>query len=145
MAQDVDAQDITINYEGGSITMAIGNAKSLFGADYEDIVGNPETVTTAVKSHQRVRVIGEASSTVSAHNRTYQQWPTSQANNAAAGKQIMIQWDGSEGSWVARVTGAMADLGTYLRTAAPKVVTFRTSRGTKYGPFVKEITDPLLP
>jgi hypothetical protein len=145
MAQDVDAQDITINYEGGSITMAIGNAKSLFGEDYDDIVGNPETVTTAVKSHQRVRVIGGASSTVSAHNRTYQQWPTSQANNAAAGKQIMIQWDGSEGSWVARVTGAMADLGTYLRTAAPKVVTFRTSRGTKYGPFVKEITDPLLP
>jgi len=145
MAQDVDAQDITINYEGGSITMAIGNAKSLFGDDYDDIVGNPETVTTAVKSHQRVRVIGEAASTVSAHNRTYQQWPTSQANNAAAGKQIMIQWDGSDGSWVARVTGAMADLGTYLRTAAPKVVTFRTSRGTKYGPFVKEITDPLLP
>ena len=145
MAQDVDAQDITINYEGGSITMAIGNAKSLFGDDYDDIVGNPETVTTAVKSHQRVRVIGGGSSTVSAHNRTYQQWPTSQANNAAAGKQIMIQWDGSEGSWVARVTGAMADLGTYLRTAAPKVVTFRTSRGTKYGPFVKEITDPLLP
>ena len=145
MAQDVDAQDITINYEGGSITMAIGNAKSLFGEDYEDIVGNPETVTTAVKSHQRVRVIGEAATTVSAHNRTYQQWPTSQANNAAAGKKIMIQWEGSEGSWTARVSGAMADLGTYLRTAAPKVVTFRTSRGTKYGPFVKEITDPLLP
>lgn len=145
MATDVDAQDITINYEGGSITMAIGNAKSLFGKDYEDIVGNPETVTTAVKSHQRVRVIGGAATTVSAHNRTYQQWPTSQANGAAAGKQIMIQWDGSEGSWSARVTGAMADLGTYLRTAAPKVVTFRTSRGTKYGPFVKEITDPLLP
>ena len=145
MAQDVDAQDITINYEGGSITMPIGNAKSLFGEDYEDIVGNPDTVTTAVKSHQRVRVIGSPASTVSAHNRTYQQWPTSQANNAAAGKQIMIQWDGSEGSWIARVTGAMADLGTYLRTAAPKVVTFRTSRGTKYGPFVKEITDPLLP
>lgn len=145
MATDVDAQDITINYEGGSITMAIGNAKSLFGEDYDDIVGNPETVTTAVKSHQRVRVIGSPASTVSAHNRTYQQWPTSQANNAAAGKQIMIQWDGSEGSWIARVTGAMADLGTYLRTAAPKVVTFRTSRGTKYGPFVKEITDPLQP
>ena len=145
MAQDVDAQDITINYEGGSITMAIGNAKSLFGEDYEDIVGNPETVTTAVKEHQRTRVIGEASTRVTAHNRTYQQWPTSQANGAAGGKQIMIQWDGSEGSWVARVTGAMADLGTYLRTAAPKVVTFRTSRGTKYGPFVKEITDPLLP
>lgn len=145
MATDVDAQNITINYTGGSITMPIGNAKSLFGADYDDIVGKPDTITSAVKSHARVRVIGSPSSTVSAHNRTYQQWPTSQANNAASGKQIMIQWDGSAGSWVARVTGAFADLGTYLRTAAPKVVTFRSSRGTKYGPFVKEITDPLLP
>ena len=145
MALDVNATNITINYDGGSITMPIGNAKSLFGDDYQDVVGNPETVTTAVKSHSRTRVIGQPSSTVSAHSRTYQQWPTSQANNAASGKEIMIQWEGSEGAWVARVTGAMADLGTFLRTAAPKVVTFRTSRGTKYGPFVKEITDPLLP
>ena len=145
MALDFNATNITINYDGGSITMPIGNAKSLFGDDYKDVVGNPGTVTTAVKSHQRVRVIGGASSTVSAHNRVVQQWPTSQANNAASGKEIMIQWEGSEGAWVARVTGAMADLGTYLRTAAPKIVTFRTSRGTKYGPFVKEITDPLDP
>ena len=145
MATDVDAQNITINYDGGSITMPIGNAKSLFGDDYQDIVGNPETITTAVKSHTRVRVIGGASSSVSAHNRTYQQWPTSQANNAASGKAVMMAWEGSDGTWVARVTGAMADLGTYLRTAAPKVVTFRTERGTKYGPFVKEITDPLDP
>jgi len=145
MSTDIDAQDITINYEGGSITMAIGNAKSLFGEDYDDVVGNPETVTTAVKTHQRVRVIGQPASTVSAHNRTYQQWPTSQANNAASGKVIMIQWEGSEGVWEARVTGAFADLGTYLRTAAPKIVRFRSKRGTKYGPFVKEITDPLLP
>ena len=145
MAQDVDAQDITINYEGGSITMAIGNAKSLFGDDYEDVVGTPTTINSKVKEHPRVRVIGGGSTTVKEHFRTYDQWPTSQANGAAGGKQIMIEWDGSEGSWVARVTGAMADLGTFLRTAAPKIVVFRTSRGTKYGPFVKEITDPLLP
>ena len=145
MALDVDAQSVTINYTGGSITMPIGNAKSLFGDDYNDIVGTPVDVTTAVKSHPRVRLIGGSSTTVSAHNREYKQWPTSQANNAAAGKEIMIQWEGSEGSWSARVTGAMADLGTYLRTAAPKVVTFRTSRGTKYGPFVKDVDDLLEP
>ena len=145
MSLDIDATNITINYAGGSITMPIGNAKSLFGDDYQDIVGNPAEITTAVTSHQRTRVIGGPASTVSAHNRTYQQWPTSQANNAASGKEIMIQWEGSNGAWVARVTGAMADLGTYLRTAAPKVVTFRTSRGTKYGPFVKDISDPLDP
>lgn len=145
MTLDVNASEITINYDGGSISMPIGNAKSLFGDDYKDVVGNPETVTTAVRSHQRTRVIGQPAVNVQAHNRVYQQWPTSQANNAASGKEIMIEWEGSEGAWVARVTGAMADLGTYLRTAAPKLVTFRTSRGTKYGPFVKTVDDPLEP
>lgn len=145
MQTDINAQSITINYTGGSITMAIGNAKALFGDDYDDIVGTPADVSSSVKSHSRTRVIGGSSSTVTSHSRSYKQWPTSHANGAAAGKVIYISWEGSDGAWTARVSGAMADLGTYLRTASPKLVTFRTSRGTKYGPFVKTITDPLDP
>jgi len=145
MALDPNARDITINYDGGSITLPIGNAKSLFGDDYDDVVGKPDTITSKVAEHPRTRVIGGPSTTVKEHNRTYDQWPTSLANGAAGGKVVYMEWEGSEGSWTARVTGAMADLGTFLRTAAPKLVVFRTARGTKYGPFVKEITDPLLP
>lgn len=145
MATDVDAQDITINYEGGSITMPIGNAKSLFGDDYDDVVGKPTDVKSEVREHPRVRVIGKGSVTVKKHNRNYKQWPTSQASDAAGGKIIYMQWEKSDGAWTARASGTMADLGEFLRTSAPKMVTFRTSRGTKYGPFKKPVDDLLEP
>jgi len=145
MAEDVDFKDITINYEGGSITMAVGNAKSLFGDDYDDVVGKAEDVSSEVREHPRTRVIGGAQTTVKKHNRSYKQWPTSNAQLAAGGKKIIMTWDGSDGSWTARVNGNIADLCNYLRTAAPKVVLFRTARGTKYGPFVKKVDDLLEP
>ena len=66
MSEDLRAREVTINYVGGSLTMKVGNAEHLFGAD-ADIVGTgglPKT--TSVKGHSRVRVIGGASKTVSA-------------------------------------------------------------------------------
>ena len=138
MATDVDAQSITINYDGGSMTLPVGNAKSLFGDDYDDVVGATIQIVQDVSSHSRVRVIGEAASQVTSHTRTFTQWPTSQANNAAAGKVVYMNWEGSGGNWTVRVTGAMADLGDFLLKSSPKLVTFRTSRGTKYGPFIKD-------
>jgi len=115
--------------------MTIGNLKGLFGANYELLTAIPEDVSTSVSSHQRVRVIGGPSSTVSAHTREYKGWPTSQANGAAAGKRVLIAWDGSSGHWVGRVSGSMADFADFLQTNAVASTTFRTSRGTKYGPF----------
>ena len=141
MVTDPDAQSITINYTGGSITMPVGNAKSLFGSDYNDVVGDPVQIVQDVSGHARVRVIGEPSVNVASHTRTFTQWPTSQANNAAAGKEIYISWEGSAGEWSARVTGAMADLGDFLLNSAPQLTVFRTSRGTKYGPFIKDSSD----
>tara|TARA_B100000519_G_C14230640_1_gene432228 strand:- start:842 stop:1267 length:426 start_codon:yes stop_codon:yes gene_type:complete len=138
MGTDTDAQSITINYEGGSMTLPIGNAKSLFGADYDDLVGETLQISIPVASHSRTRIIGEPSSSVAAHNRNYTLWPTSQANNAASGKAVYMAWEGSDGSWTVRVTGAMAALGDFLLKSSPKIVTFRTTRGTKYGPFIKE-------
>ena len=115
--------------------MAIGNLKSLFGENYDVLVSTPEDVDTAVSSHSRVRIIGGPTSTVNGHIRNYKGWPTSQANGAAAGKKVLMAWEGSGGQWTARVTGAMADLADFLQANAAQVVTFRTSRGTKYGPF----------
>ena len=134
-----DAQQVTLNYSGGSLTTSVGVAKSLFGENYDLLVSTAVPVNTSVSSHSRTRVIGEAPSTVSAHTRDYQQWPTSNANNAAAGKKVLLAWDGSSGDWVGRVTGAMADFGTFLSESAPKAVKFRTSRGTKYGPYVATV------
>jgi len=130
-----DAQQLTINYTGGSLTMSIGNLKSLFGTNYELLTATPTDVSTSVSSHSRTRVIGGPTSTVSAHTREYKGWPTSQANGAAAGKTVLLNWEGSLGDWVGRVTGAMADFGDFLSSNADKPVVFRTSRGTKYGPF----------
>ena len=118
--------------------MPVGNAKSLWGPDYSDVVGDPETISTSVSSHSRTRIIGEPSVNVQAHSRTYTNWPRSSSNNAAAGKEIYISWEGSGGAWSARVTGAMADLGDFLQASSPKIVKFRTTRGTKYGPYIKD-------
>lgn len=133
---DPDAQSITLNYSGGALVMTIGNAKSLFGDDYSLLASTAVPVESAVTAHSRVRVIGGPSTNVTAHTRSYQQWPTSNASNAAAGKVIMMAWEGSEGFWQCRASGSMAALGTFLSEVSPKPVTFRTARGKKYGPFI---------
>ena len=140
MALDPDAKEITLNYTGGSLTMTIGNAKDLFGEDSSLLVPEGEEISAAVKAHTRTRVIGGGTTNVTAHTREYIQWPTSQANNAAAGKLIYMTWEDSEGTWSARATGSMSVLGTFLNAAAAKPVVFRTARGTKYGPFASDDT-----
>lgn len=139
MATDLDAKDITLRYADGSLTMTRGNAKALFGEDSTVLDPAREDVSATVKKHPRVRVIGEPSVEVQAHNRNYKQWATSNANNAAAGSLIYMEWEGSEGKWAARVKGTMAALGTFLNSNAPKLTGFRTARGRKYGPFQKVI------
>ena len=135
MASDPDAREITINYEGGSLSMALGNAKDLFGENSP--VVNPPSVdkNVSVKSHSRTRVIGGPTTSISAFQYTYKQWPTSTSGNAKGGKIIYMSWESSEGEWTARVSGSMADLGAFLISSAAKTTTFRTQRGTKYGPF----------
>jgi len=138
MAQDFDAANVTINYVGGSISMPIGNAKNLFGEDgYVLLRPQGETVTISVKAHARTRVIGGPSTNVSANTYTYNKWPRSNKSNSAGGQEIVMAWEGSEGNWVARMTGSASDLGTFLNSASPKPVTFSTS-GSNYGPFVRE-------
>ena len=134
MAVDTDAQNITVNYEGGSITMAIGNAKIVFGGSSSIINPNPETETISVKSHSRTRVIGGPSSSVSGFTYTLKQWPRSSSGNAAGGDVVFIRFTGSEGWWTTRVTGSMASLMDFMKDAQNVTVEFRTQRGTTYGP-----------
>ena len=137
MAQDTDALSVTINYTGGSITMPVGNAKSLFGTDgFELLRPQGEDVTVSKKSHSRTRVIGGASTQVQATTYTYKKWPRTRKSNNAGGQEIVMAWEGSDGNWVARMNGSASDLGTFLNNSAPKAVVFSTA-GSKYGPFVK--------
>ena len=137
MADDPKAKELTINFAGGSLTMPIGSLESLFGEDADILNPVPSTETVTVKSHTRVRVIGEPATNVSGYSYENIQWPTSQANNAASGKIVIMAWDGSEGDWEARVTGSFAGFGVFLAANSPKTVKFRSERGTKYGPYKK--------
>ena len=137
MTNDPKARDVTLNYAGGSLTMSRGALESLFGEDATVLTPVPDTKQVTVKSHARVRVIGEPPSNVTGFSCELTQWPTSQANNAAAGEVVLLSWDGSEGDWTGRVTGSMSALGIWLVDTSTKAVVFRTERGTKYGPFQK--------
>ena len=137
MALDPDAQLVTLNYEGGYIEMPVGNAKALFGDD--PAILRPDGVETnvSVKSHSRTRVIGGPATPVAGYTYTYTQWPSKNGAQAAGGEAIMMTWEGSEGSWTARMGGAAWDLGTFLNEKSPKAVSFTTAKGTNYGPFIK--------
>jgi len=137
MAVDYDAREMTLNYDGGSITSAIGNFKSLFGDDEALLHVEPATGTRGVIAHKRTRVIGGPQTNVKAYDYDFKQFPTSQAGLAAGGTIIYMDWDDSDGEWTARVSGPMSALGDFFNEVAPKAVVFRTERGTKYGPFIK--------
>ena len=137
MAADPKAKSQTINYTGGALEMTIGAFESLFGKDNKLLTATPVSKNVAVKAHTRVRVIGGASTNVGSYNYTYKQWPTSEANNAAGGDVVLLRWTDSDGDWTGRVTGSLSALGDFLNTNSTKAVSFRSERGTNYGPFQK--------
>ena len=138
MSVDPDAREISINYAGGSLVMTIGNAKSLFGEDSELLRPEGETQSVSVSGHSRTRVIGGPTTNVAAYTYTYTQWPVGSSSLASGGEAISMAWEGSDGFWTARLKGSAADLGTFLNSKSLVPVSFKTQRGTPYGPFIKE-------
>ena len=136
---DVDAQELKLNYDGGSLAMPLGNMRSLFGDGNNLLLQDGEPYSKTVIPHNRVRIIGQPSIPVKEGNRNHTKWPTSRASNRAAGRKCMMRWTGSEGWWTARFTGAAADLGNFLKDNAANPVEFVTSRGSKYGPYRGQI------
>ena len=132
---DVDAQELRLNFDGGSLAMPLGNMRSLFGDGSNLLLQAGEIVNEDVDGHPRVRVIGQPAVQVKAHSRTYTKWPTSQASNRASGRVCKMRWTGSQGWWSARYTGTAAALGDFLDANAAQPVEFTTSRGSKYGPY----------
>ena len=137
MATDLLARQITVNYDGGSLTMSQGNYIDLFGEDNTTIGAAGEPVTQGVKAHTRVRVIGGGTTNVQAHNREFIQWPSNSRDGAAGGQAVVMEWIGSQGPWQCRVTGPLWKLGTFLQSSSPKTVWFHAKGGKGYGPFKK--------
>lgn len=138
MAQDLDAREVTLNYLGGSLTMTVGNAKDLFGADAALIGGGGLPKTVSVKSHSRTRVIGGSTKPINAYTYTYEQWPASGHGQAAGGTPVSMAWEGSGGEWIARVDGPLWELAGFLDDNSPKNVFFTAKGGKTYGPFKKD-------
>ena len=137
MAQDPLARKVTINYDGGSLTMTQGNLIDLFGEDTNAFGADGQPAAHNVKAHTRTRVIGQASTNVTAHVREYIQWPTNSRDAAAGGESVTMEWIGSEGPWDCRVSGPLWKLGSFLQTNSPKSVWFHAKGGKGYGPFQK--------
>lgn len=135
MAVDLDAREVTINYQGGSLTMTVGNAKHLFGEGSEFIGTGGIPKTVSVKTHPRVRVIGKGSRTIESFSYSYEQWPSSGHGLAAGGTPVMMTWERSQGSWLARVTGPLYALANFLEQESPVQVWFQAKGGKNYGPF----------
>ena len=123
------------------MTLPVGNAKDIFGEDNDLLKQEPEAVSIGVDPHTRVRVIGQPPVPVKEHTRSFNQWPTSQASLAAAGRKVFATWQGSDGDWTIRYTGSCAALGDFLNANAAKAIKFQTSRGSKYGPYAGAIID----
>lgn len=134
---DLDARQVALNYDGGSVTMTLGNAKDLFGEDSNIFGADGQPMTVSVIGHDRTRVIGGGSKTISPFTRNYIQWPTSDRSPAAGGEPVMMSWTGSEGEWQARVSGPLWKFGTFLQSFSPKTVFFHAKGGKQYGPFQK--------
>jgi hypothetical protein len=137
MAIDLDAREATLNYDGGSLTMTIGNLKDLFGTESSSFGADGQPVTRSVRSHKRTRVIGGATTDIEGYTYDMIKWPTNGRANAAGGTPIVMTWTGSEGQWQARVTGSLWELGSFLQKSSPKTVWFYAKGGEGYGPFQK--------
>jgi hypothetical protein len=137
MAIDLDAREATINYDGGSLTMTIGNLKDLFGTNSNTFGADGQPKTQGVRGHDRRRVIGGPIRKIEPYTYDFIQWPTNGRQNAAGGEPIVMTWTGSEGSWQARVSGSLWELGVFLQKSCPKSVWFHAKGGEGYGPFQK--------
>lgn len=117
--------------------MAVGNAKGLFNeSTSSDLTGGKEK-SVSVKGHNRTRVIGGPSKTVSATSYTYMQYPSSGNSLAAGGEEVLFAWDGSDGWWTGRVNGPLWRLADFLEKTVSSTAFFKAKGGRSYGPFNK--------
>lgn len=135
MALDPKAREVTIPYSGGFISLTRGLAEAVFGTNLNKIVAQGSTTTVNVKAHQRVRVIGQPATNVSAYSYTYKKWPTGVAENAKGGQPVMFNLS-TGGDWTVRVHGPLSELASWLYGKVNDTgMTFTSQRGTVYGPF----------
>lgn len=135
MATDLLSRQVTFNYAEGAATMTRGLADRLFGLEWRLGSGNPTNKGVTVKSHSRVRVIGQPPKSISGYSFTLKRYPTMDAQQASGGQPVLIQLSDGD-NWTVRVSGPLSAFCGWLSGKITATnVTVRSERGTKYGPF----------
>ena len=129
-------KEVTINYEGGSITSTRGTLEAIFKQDAIPSACDATSLDVARKAHERVRLIGSPPTSVAATTFTLRSYPKTASSFASGGIPIMLSADG--GWWTARLSGTVEDFVAWLcgnLEDLENVFLFQSPSGAKYGPF----------
>jgi hypothetical protein len=136
MAVDPLAKQISIGFEGGSISGTRALLQALFGPT----LTNPATGTSTSVSrepHPRVRVIGGGITNVQGSTTTLIKYPSGSSNGGAGGEPIRFVIGGEE--WRARLTGSHAKFNEFLEAgnwSGSQTILWKSEKGKPYGPFI---------
>ena len=136
MAVDPLSKEISIGFDGGSISANRGLMQVLFGTT----LTNPATGTTmtvAKPRHDRVRVIGGPVVSVEPSTTTFLKYPSGSSNGGAGGEPIRFLLGGKE--WTARLTGSHYKFNEFLAAGnwnSTEPILWRSEKGKSYGPFI---------
>lgn len=136
MAVDPLAKQISIGFDGGSISATRGLMQVLFG----ETLTNPATgttITVAKPQHARTRVIGGPTISVEPSITTFLKYPSGSSNGGAGGEPIRFVLDGKE--WTARLTGSHYKFNEFLQAGnwnSTQPILWKSEKGKSYGPFI---------
>ena len=142
MAVDPLAKEISIGFDGGSISATRGLLQALFGPTLTNpATGTSQSVTR--QAHQRIRVIGGDATNVASSTTTLIKYPSGSSNGGAGGEPIRFVLGGKE--WSARLTGSHAKFNVYLEAGnwnGSQTIMWKSEKGKSYGPFISTLPVP---
>ena len=145
MARDSQAVKSSINFPGGSIRAPQATLQAIFGSETPTLQFD-ETSTIQRASHQRVRVIGGAATSVRATSYVTSAVPYRNSNSAGGGEPVKFLIGGEW--WTVRLSGSHQDLNNFLTNAEwanGKDAYWRSEKNTEYGPFKASASTPVDP
>ncbi len=130
-------RDLTLKYEGGSITSAYGNFVQLWASGELPSATKGKDINRKAYTAKRQNKIGGDVKEVKVDAKIYKKYPSQRSSQAAAGE--VITFDTRDGIFTARMTG---DIQHLIKEIASNLsqqymdFTVYSSRGADYGPFV---------
>jgi hypothetical protein len=135
-----------LTYTGGAITGPVGTLDYFFDVSKSKTnFCQAPSVNVSRKQHIRTRVIGGATTTVSASTFALTKYPFVDDQSGQAGTEMALIDSATGDSWVVRRRGPMEDLIKAIcdgGLAASRVFYIRSQRGRTFGPFVPASTTP---